>query len=279
MRLPSLGKAHARATGARRLLSIAMRPFPLSTPARAPTVPAGARIPSLTMSENADPLASAARTAFAPIRSPVRHRCLLHPRRGNRPRRHRRRPVLPLPHRLRATAGGRERRRLVHDRRHAHPTRPRRSALTGAPPPAAQRLPPGSSSTCVPVVKQSASGAVRAREGTGGRRSSSASSDHWKRLLRRPAREPVALDAQSFVDELNRRLRADPAWREDTRFVVAGGDAGATAPDLGRARRDEAGRRPHRQERDRRVRGGAAVPVRPLARAARRAREPARRPP
>ena len=30
-------------------------------------------------------------------------------------------------------------------------------------------------------------------------------------LLRRPPREPVALDAQAFVDELNRRLRADPA--------------------------------------------------------------------
>jgi hypothetical protein len=78
------------------------------------------------------------------------------------------------------------------------------------------------------VVKQTASGAVRAREGGGGRRSS-ASSDHWKRLLRRPAREPVALDAQAFVDELNRRLRADPAWREDTRFVVAG-DGRVAAP-------------------------------------------------
>ena len=31
----------------------------------------------------------------------------------------------------------------------------------------------------------------------------------------------MALDARAFVDELNRRLRADPAWREDTRFVVA----------------------------------------------------------
>ena len=60
------------------------------------------------------------------------------------------------------------------------------------------------------------------------RRSSSASSDHWKRLLRRPPREPVALDAQAFVDELNRRLRADPAWREDTRFVVARGDGAPT---------------------------------------------------
>lgn len=40
-------------------------------------------------------------------------------------------------------------------------------------------------------------------------------------MLRRPPRQPVTLDAQAFVDELNRRLRADPAWREDTRFVVA----------------------------------------------------------
>jgi len=80
------------------------------------------------------------------------------------------------------------------------------------------------------VVKQTASGAPRAREGSSGRRSSSASSDHWKRLLRRPPREPVALDAQGFVAELNRRLRADPAWREDTRFVVAGGDGSSDAP-------------------------------------------------
>jgi hypothetical protein len=79
------------------------------------------------------------------------------------------------------------------------------------------------------VVKQTASAAARAREASGGRRSSSASSDHWKRLLRRPPREPVALDAQAFVDELNRRLRADPAWRDDTRFVVARGD-GSDAP-------------------------------------------------
>ena len=40
-------------------------------------------------------------------------------------------------------------------------------------------------------------------------------------MLRRPPRQPVTLDAQAFVAELNRRLRADPAWREDTRFVVA----------------------------------------------------------
>ena len=77
------------------------------------------------------------------------------------------------------------------------------------------------------MVKQTASGAPRAREGSGGRRSSCASSDHWKRLLRRPPREPVALDAQAFVDELNRRLRADSAWRDGTRFVVAGADGGS----------------------------------------------------
>ena len=48
-------------------------------------------------------------------------------------------------------------------------------------------------------------------------------------MLRRPAREAVALDARAFVDELNRRLRADPAWREDTRFVVATGGDGVAA--------------------------------------------------
>ena len=40
----------------------------------------------------------------------------------------------------------------------------------------------------------------------------------------------MALDAQRFVDELNRRLRADPAWRDDTRFVVASGDDDLGAP-------------------------------------------------
>ena len=39
-------------------------------------------------------------------------------------------------------------------------------------------------------------------------------------MLRRPPRQRVTLDAQAFVDELNRRFRADPAWREDTRLVV-----------------------------------------------------------
>ena len=44
--------------------------------------------------------------------------------------------------------------------------------------------------------------------------------------MRRPAREPVPLDAQAFVDELNRRLGADPGRREDTRFVVVAREGG-----------------------------------------------------
>jgi hypothetical protein len=95
---------------------------------------------------------------------------------------------------------------------------------------AAQRLPPDVLSLRIVVVKHTGSGVGRPREG-GARRSSSASSDHWKRLLRRPPRLPVALDAQAFVDELNRRLRADPAARDDTRFVVAvAAEGGAAAP-------------------------------------------------
>ena len=54
-------------------------------------------------------------------------------------------------------------------------------------------------------------------------------SEHWKRLLRRPARAPLTLDAAAFVDELNRRLRADPGWRADTRFVVAAEPAAGVA--------------------------------------------------
>ena len=46
--------------------------------------------------------------------------------------------------------------------------------------------------------------------------------------MRRPPREPVALDAQAYVDELNRRLRADASWREDTRFVVGAAQDGRT---------------------------------------------------
>ncbi len=42
----------------------------------------------------------------------------------------------------------------------------------------------------------------------------------------------MPLDTLAFVAELNRRLAADPGWREGTRFVVAaaaGGDvAGST---------------------------------------------------
>ena len=46
-------------------------------------------------------------------------------------------------------------------------------------------------------------------------------------MLRRPPREPVALDPHAFVDELNRRLRADPSAHDDTRFVVALAEDGA----------------------------------------------------
>jgi hypothetical protein len=67
---------------------------------------------------------------------------------------------------------------------------------------------------------------MRARDSAPPRRSSSASSDHWKRLLRRPAPEPVSLDPHAFVAELNRRLHEDSAWRADTCFVVALGEGG-----------------------------------------------------
>ena len=70
------------------------------------------------------------------------------------------------------------------------------------------------------MVKPSATGTDRSREPSAGRRPSSASSDHWKRLLRRPPREPVALDAHAYVEELNRRLHADSAWGGDTHFIV-----------------------------------------------------------
>ena len=46
------------------------------------------------------------------------------------------------------------------------------------------------------------------------------------RLLRRPPREPVALAPDAFVDELNRRLHADPAFCGDTAFVVETDAAG-----------------------------------------------------
>ena len=48
-------------------------------------------------------------------------------------------------------------------------------------------------------------------------------SDHWKRLLRSPKR-PVPIGVREFVDELNRRLRADPCFRDGTRFIVASRD-------------------------------------------------------
>lgn len=55
--------------------------------------------------------------------------------------------------------------------------------------------------------------------------------ERWKSLLRRPA-EPRALSAADYVDELNRRLRAEPSHRPGTRFVVApahdGGRGGPT---------------------------------------------------
>jgi len=82
------------------------------------------------------------------------------------------------------------------------------------------------------VAKRAATGEVLGRNQSAGRRSTSAAGDHWKRLLRRAPRPPKPLDAIAFVAELNRRLFADPGWREGTRFVVAaaadGGVAGST---------------------------------------------------
>lgn len=48
--------------------------------------------------------------------------------------------------------------------------------------------------------------------------------ERWKSLLRRPA-EPRPLSVADYVDELNRRLRAEASWRPGTRFVVASADA------------------------------------------------------
>jgi hypothetical protein len=76
------------------------------------------------------------------------------------------------------------------------------------------------------VAKHPDPGLGPARSGAAGRRAPSASSDHWKSLLRRPAQEPRALDPHAFVDELNRRLHEDSASRADTRFVVALGEHG-----------------------------------------------------
>jgi len=47
--------------------------------------------------------------------------------------------------------------------------------------------------------------------------------DHWKKLLRAP-KQAQPIDVPAFVDELNRRLRADACYREGTRFIVAGAD-------------------------------------------------------
>ncbi|MEO6362474.1 MAG: hypothetical protein ABIO71_04535 [Caldimonas sp.] len=44
--------------------------------------------------------------------------------------------------------------------------------------------------------------------------------DHWKQLLQ-PPKQAVPVSVQEFVDEANRRLRADACFREGTRFVVA----------------------------------------------------------
>lgn len=80
--------------------------------------------------------------------------------------------------------------------------------------------------------KRAATGDVPERNQGTGRRATSAAGDHWKRLLRRAPRAPERLDASAFVAELNRRLLADPGWREGTCFVVAadpdGGAAGST---------------------------------------------------
>jgi hypothetical protein len=71
------------------------------------------------------------------------------------------------------------------------------------------------------VAKHPATGAAGTPDAAPGRRPASASSDHWKRLLRQPPRVPVALAPDAFVAELNRRLHADPSVPDDTRFVVA----------------------------------------------------------
>jgi hypothetical protein len=79
------------------------------------------------------------------------------------------------------------------------------------------------------VGKRAVAGIGPGQDRSTSRRAASAAGDHWKRLLRRAPRMPVAIDAESFVAELNRRLRAEPAWREDTRFVVAAGADGRVA--------------------------------------------------
>lgn len=87
-------------------------------------------------------------------------------------------------------------------------------------------MPPARLDDALPVAKQRAHLVGGTRDGAPARRPASASSDHWKQLLRRPAREPVALEPHAFVAELNKRLRADPAFQDDTCFIVATDDAG-----------------------------------------------------
>jgi hypothetical protein len=79
------------------------------------------------------------------------------------------------------------------------------------------------------VGKRAATGGSPGRNPGVVRRTPSAAGDHWKRLLRRAPRAPEAVDAVAFVAELNRRLRADPAWREGTRFIVAADAEGSAA--------------------------------------------------
>jgi hypothetical protein len=70
------------------------------------------------------------------------------------------------------------------------------------------------------VVKQTTTGGPTAPQGSKPRRSATASGEHWKRLLRAPP-QAVPVSVAAFVDEMNRRLCADPCYRDDTRFVVA----------------------------------------------------------
>lgn len=73
------------------------------------------------------------------------------------------------------------------------------------------------------MAKQTTSGAGGSLQPSKPRRSATASGEHWKRLLRAPAKAvPVSVD--EFVDELNRRLCADSCYRDDTRFVAVSGE-------------------------------------------------------
>ena len=184
----------------------------------------GTCLPCLTMIAKSSSLPRPSSSRLPqPVRSSLRHRRLLHPDRGRRARRHRRARPSPLPDRLRRLAGRRQRRRHVHDRRHPHPAGPRSTSTERAG---------GGTTLATAVLHGALSGEANsnrhrsAPERRGGRRSSRTSSDHWKRLLRRPPREPVALDAQAFVDELNRHLRADQGGATTRASWSCGGDAG-----------------------------------------------------